>query len=80
MTLLKHNAEIIEIFTQQGWMGGTASGFVTDTNFFTGHFPLNDVPSTLDGDDGDMFKATVSDDLTTVGRLHMSISYWRVVV
>ena len=75
---LMDNADSLAVFTQSGWMGGTASGFVTDANYFNGHFPFR-TPGTLIGDDGDVFKVTVRDNLSGLARMAVSIAYWRIV-
>lgn len=76
---LQSNADVLAVFTQAGWFGGAASGFVTDANYFNGHFPLRETPVVLDGDDGDLIKGVVRDNLTAINKVNISIAYRMVL-
>ena len=74
---LKQNRGVVSVFSDGGFAGGN-SGFITDANFYSGL--LNTFPGfTLIGDDGDLIRATVRDDLTGLTSQSMRIHYWMVV-
>jgi len=77
MLNLKQNKNILEFFNEDTFAGGR-SGFITNSNFFSGaiQFPQ---PVTLIGDDSDMIKATVRDDLTVLDLQVMAVQYFRVL-
>jgi len=74
---LKTNRGVVTSFHSGAFSGG-ASGFITDSNFYSGILNL-DPNMTLIGDDGDMIKATVRDDLTGLVSQQMIIHYWEVI-
>jgi len=70
-SLIKDNADVVLSFPEQGLVGASATGFLSEEDFYVGIFKLP-IPLRFHGDDDDAIMVTVQDDLTNIGRFRMS--------
>lgn len=80
MDVLFTNRDVVTTFHEDINSGGanTSSGYLNEGRLFFGqnHF---EPPLTLVGDDGDVFRATVRDDLAPLDFLNIATWAWRVI-
>jgi len=75
---LKDNVDVLMAFPEQGLVGATSTGFLSDEDYYMGLFKLPTIQA-LHGDDADHVCAHVRDDLTAIGRLRMNALLLRPV-
>lgn len=73
------NIGVVQCFTgDAGTASEEALGFLDEDDLFYGNFRTEPFVK-LDGDQSDVVKFTVNDDLTALAQLRASIHYWRVI-
>lgn len=75
---LKTNFGMATIGTTRGGLIGASAGFLNTSNAFAGSIEINP-PVTLVGDNSDIFRATVRDNLGGLNFLKAAISFWRII-
>lgn len=75
---LQFNEQVVMHFSEGSVVTGDV-GIVKSTGFFQGHFDYNGPPFTLNGDDGDLIRVTIRDNLSSINLLRMALSWWEVV-
>jgi hypothetical protein len=76
-TNLQDNSDIVEAFSDN-YLRGQSTAFLNSSTYFSGISKMI-IPITLDGDNGDLIKTTVRDNLTGLNTFHFSLEYYRVV-
>lgn len=74
---LFNNIDIVESFTDHSFRG-VANAFLNSPNFFTGKVSLKE-PVTLVGNNSDVIKVTVRDNVTGLDQHRISIEYFKVL-
>ena len=75
---LKDNTDIVLAFPEQGLVGNSSTGFLSEEDYYVGLFRIP-YPIKLHYGEDDSISAVVNDDLTGIGRLRMSALLWRPV-
>jgi hypothetical protein len=76
-TNVLNNLNIVETFTDHSFRG-VSNSYLNSPNFFTGKAELR-VAVTLDGDNSDVIRVTVRDNLTGLDQHRFSVEYYRVL-